>query len=103
MTYQLEITPEAEKDIFAIAATILQQDSPAAARRAVSALKQQLKTLAELPDSGRAGGCEGTREVVMTGLPYVVIYEIVNDTSVIIVRVLYGADEPKAVKIENQE
>jgi len=92
MTCQLEITPEAERDIFAIAASIQQQDSLAAARHAVTELKKQLNTLAELPDSGRAGGCDGTREVVMTGgLPYIAIYEK-SDALVTIVRVLYGAE-----------
>ena len=91
MTCQLEITPEAERDIFAIAASIQQQNSLAAAKHAVSVLKRQLNTLAELPDSGRVGGCDGTREVVMTGLPYIAIYEK-SDALVTIVRVLNGAE-----------
>lgn len=99
MTCQLEITPEAERDIFAIAANIHQQDSLAAARHVVSELKKQLNTLAELPDRGRVGGCDGTREVVMTGLPYIAIYEK-SDALVTILRVLYGADERRLGKRE---
>jgi toxin ParE1/3/4 len=91
MTRKLNITPEAERDIFAISINIKQQDSAQAAKSAVSKLKDQLQKLTELPDSGRAGGCEGTREIVLTGLPFIAIYEK-TDTSIMILRVLYGAD-----------
>jgi toxin ParE1/3/4 len=90
MICQLKITPEAERDISAITVNIQQQDSLAAAKHAVSIFKQQINTLAKLPDSGRVGGCEKTREIVLTGLPYIAIYEK-NNTLVTIVRVLHGA------------
>lgn len=92
MTCQLEITPEAERDIFAIASNIHLQDSREASAHMLSELKKQLNTLAEHPDRGRVGGCDGTREVVLTGLPYIAIYEK-SDALVTIVRILYGADE----------
>ena len=92
MTCLLEITPEAEQDIEAIVQNINQQDSIDSARRILALLKVQLNSLADFPDSGRVGGCEGTREIVMTGLPYIIIYEI-SKSVVIILRVLYGADE----------
>jgi toxin ParE1/3/4 len=99
MTSRLEITPEAERDIYAIIANIHQQDCLATARQTLSAIKKQLNTLAEHPDSGRAGGADGTREVVMAGLPYIAVYEI-NKSSVIILRILYGADERRQRKRE---
>ena len=99
MTNKLEITPEAERDIFAIASNIQLQDSLASAMRVVSVLKNQFKNLAARPDSGREGGCEGTREVVMTGLPFIAVYKTSNDL-ITIVRVLYGADERSLNKIE---
>jgi len=92
MTSRLEITPEAERDIFAIAANIHQQLSLAAAKRTILELKNQLNTLTKSEDGGRVGGCEGTREVVMTGTPYIAVYEK-SDTLVTIIRVLYGANE----------
>lgn len=90
MTNQIRITPEAERDISAIAVNIKQQDSLAAAKHAISEFKKQFNKLAQFPDSGRVGGFDGTREVVMAGLPYIAIYEK-TDTSVTIVRVLNGA------------
>ena len=92
MTNRLEITPEAERDIFAITANIYQQVGITAAKRTILELKNQLNTLAEFADSGRIGGCEGTREVVMTGMPYIAVYEK-SDTLLTIIRVLYGANE----------
>ena len=99
MTSKLNITPEAERDIFAIAINIKQQDSSQAARRALSELKKQFQKLAEFPESGRAGGCEGTREIVLTGLSFIAIYEKTGN-SIMILRVLYGADERRQSKRE---
>lgn len=97
MTNLLNISPEAERDIFAITSNIRIQDSIASARHAVSEIKKQLHTLAEHPDTGRAGGCDGTKEAVMKGLPFIAVYQQ-SDTAVTIVRVLYGADERRQSK-----
>lgn len=97
MTSQLEITPEAERDIFAIAANIKIQDSLASAKKVVAGLTKQLRMLTKNADSGRAGACEGTREVVMEGMPYIIVYEK-KDASITVVRVLYGAEERAVLK-----
>jgi len=100
MTCQVDITPEAEQDIVLITSNIKLQDSPVKARHTLFELKKQFNTLAELPDSGRVGGCDGTREIVMTSLPYIAIYEK-NDDLITIVRVLYGAEERRQSKRED--
>lgn len=92
MTSQLEITPEAEKDIVTIADNIRIQVGPTAALNVVTQVKKHLKTLVEKPDAGRAGGCAGTREAIITGLPYIAIYKQ-EKTSVLVVRVLHGPVE----------
>ena len=92
MTSKLNITPEAERDNFAITANIMQQDSIQAARQAISEFKNQLKVLADFPENGRVGASDGTREVVLSGLPYIAVYEKTN-ASIIIIRVLYGAED----------
>lgn len=92
MINKLEITPEAERDIFTIVYNIQLQISNEAAMRVVTDLKKQINKLVELPNVGRAGACKATREVVMTGLPYIAIYEK-NNSSITIVRVLHGAEE----------
>lgn len=96
MTNKLKITPEAEKDIFTIAYNIQLQLSSEAAMHAVTELKKQINKLAELPEAGRAGACDETREVVMTGLPYIAIYEK-NNSLITIVRVLHGAEDRASI------
>jgi plasmid stabilization system protein ParE len=90
MTCQLEITPEAERDILAITANVKLQLSIAAAKKIVVEFSKQLYQLAQSPESGRAGGCAGTREIVMSGMPYIAIYEQKNNL-IRVIRVLHGA------------
>lgn len=100
MISQLEITPEAEKDIVTIVDNIRIQVGPTAALNVVTQVKKHLKTLAEKPDAGRVGGCEGTREIIMAGLPYIAIYKE-EKKSVLVVRVLHGPVERR--KDEQQQ
>lgn len=92
MKNNLVITPEAERDIYAITANILQQVSAETAKSTIVEFQKQFNDLVEHPESGREGGCEGTREIVMKGLPYIAVYEQSAKT-IIILRVLYGADD----------
>lgn len=89
---KLEITPEAEKDIFTIATNIQMQLNHEAAMKTVGEFRQQLGTLLEHADSGRAGVCDETREVVLRGMPYIAVYET-RDDSITVVRILHGAQD----------
>jgi toxin ParE1/3/4 len=51
---------------------------------------EQVALLANHPGIGRPGRVEGTRELVIPGLPYLVAYSHRNDT-VAVLRVLHGA------------
>ena len=44
------------------------------------------------PNRGRAGKKEGTRELVMAPLPYIVVYTVREDV-VYVVRILHGAQQ----------
>ena len=44
------------------------------------------------PNRGRPGKKEGTREFVMSTLPYIVVYTVRGD-AVFIVRILHGAQQ----------
>jgi addiction module RelE/StbE family toxin len=46
--------------------------------------------LRDFPESGRPGRIAGTRELVVTGTPYIAAYQIVGET-IRILRVLHGA------------
>jgi toxin ParE1/3/4 len=68
----------------------ISRDNPAAAIDTVLEIIRRVEILAEHPGMGRPGRVEGTRELVLGGLPYVVPYIHQGDT-VIILRVLHGA------------
>jgi toxin ParE1/3/4 len=66
------------------------RDNPEAALRTLVEIVRQAEVLTEHPGIGRPGRVEGTRELVIAGLPYVVAYLHRGDT-VTILRVLHGA------------
>lgn len=72
------------------AAEYIAKDNPEAARRFVSETFRQTDLLAEHPELGRAGRIAGTRELVMTGYPYIIPYRVRRDT-VEILRVFHTA------------
>ena len=66
---------EAARDLDRIAEYIM-EDDPAAALRVVSTIRESVRVLTEHPNIGRAGRVEGTRELVIAGLPYILPYQI---------------------------
>lgn len=66
--------------------------NPDAARKLQAAIRHGVEALADYPNRGRPGRYEGTRELVIAGTPYVVVYRI-REGSVRILRVLHGAQE----------
>lgn len=65
-------------------------DNPIAAERVVARIKQQIEKLAKNPYLGAPGREPGTRRVVVTGLPYVAVYEI-EGKEVLILGIFHGA------------
>ena len=71
-------------------AEYIARDNPAAASRVVEAITSAVAGLAEYPAQGRVGRVPGTRELVISGTPYVVPYRVRED-SVQVLRVIHGA------------
>jgi addiction module RelE/StbE family toxin len=65
-------------------------DNPAAAVRVHAAIRKAVDPLAELPHVGRPGRVDGTRELVLAGLPYVVVYRVA-DSQVRILAVIHAS------------
>lgn len=65
-------------------------DNPTAADRLVDRIFRTAARLKNLPEIGRLGRRQGTRELVVTGTPYVIMYELAEDR-VEILRVMHGA------------
>ncbi|HTB33607.1 MAG TPA: type II toxin-antitoxin system RelE/ParE family toxin [bacterium] len=66
------------------------EDSPPAAKNLATRIYIGVQILSEHPEIGRPGRCKGTRELVISGTPYVIPYRIKGD-QVEILRVLHGA------------
>lgn len=64
--------------------------NPGAAIETVIEIIRHVGMLAEHPGIGRPGRVDGTRELVIAGLPYLVAYLHQGDT-VTVLRVLHGA------------
>ena len=57
----------------------IDQDNPDAAARVYEAIRAAVAPLAAHPNLGRAGRVEGTRELVLSGLPYIIVYRVVEE------------------------
>jgi toxin ParE1/3/4 len=55
------------------------RDNPNAATRIASALLEGVERLAKLPNLGRPGRVAGTRELVVSGTPYILPYRLRGD------------------------
>lgn len=69
---------------------IEKKGSAATARRVALAIYESVASLAKFPEQGRIGRKPGTRELVLTGLPYLGVYRIRGE-AVQILRILHGA------------
>jgi len=65
-------------------------DNPAAAARMITRIRTEVERLATVPAAGRPGRVAGTRELVISGTPYIVPYRVKGDT-VQIITILHGA------------
>jgi addiction module RelE/StbE family toxin len=74
--------------------------NPQAALKVYEAIRHQVGTLADHPQLGRTGRVRGTRELVITGLPYIVAYYI-KGQEVRILTVLHTSRKwPQAFEME---
>lgn len=82
-------TPEAADDLEKIS-DFLYERSPTAAVDVVRRIYSTPIILKRFPNLGRPGRKSGTRELVVTSLPYIIIYEVARN-AVRILRILHGA------------
>ena len=81
-------SPTAVSDLKSIR-NYIAKDSPTAARKFATRIKEAAERLANFPLSGRAGRVPGTRELVIPGTSYIAAYAIQGD-EVLIPAVLHG-------------
>lgn len=71
-------------------AEYIAHNDPEAAARVVQRIATSIERLATHPASGRLGRVPGTRELVVSGTPYIVPYRVRGET-VEILRLFHGA------------
>ncbi len=86
---RVEWHPLAHAD-FTELVTYIAEDSPDAAYRILDEVRRQTGMLALHADIGRLGRVGGTRELVITGTPYIAAYRVSRNL-VTILRLLHGA------------
>ena len=88
---ELRWTEEAAADLEHIT-DYLFQNAPERAAELVRGIYSAPAALLTFPYRGRAGRKEGTRELVLSSLPYIVVYQITGEV-IHIVRILHGAQK----------
>lgn len=68
------------------------QDNPLAAISQDEQIERQVNMLLQHPQMGRPGRKKGTRELVISRTPFVVVYRV-NGTRIEIIRLLHGAQK----------
>jgi plasmid stabilization system protein ParE len=66
------------------------EDNPAAAERLLERIRIAVERLSSFPSLSRPGRVEGTRELVISGTPYIVPYRMLDDR-VEIIGILHSA------------
>src|SRR5947209_538915 len=85
-------TQPVHDDFLGIVAWI-KANNPAAAARVGGRILDAVEQLRDYPLRGRPGRSSGTRELVISGLPYLAVYSVdaAEPQAVVILRLLHGA------------
>jgi addiction module RelE/StbE family toxin len=70
----------------------IEEDNPRAAITIDERIRARVEGLTPFPEMGRTGRIEGTRELVVSGTPYIAAYRITGET-VRLLRVLHGVQQ----------
>ena len=88
---ELRWTEEAARDLECIT-DYLFENAPDHASRIVRAIYNAPSSLLTFPYGGRPGKKKGTRELVLSSLPYIIVYHVTDDV-IHIARILHGAQK----------
>lgn len=75
------------------------RENPRAAARVFRQIRKAPRQLARFPQLGRPSQVEGTRELVVTGLPYLIIYRVAGD-DVEILRIFHTSMDWSGDKVQ---
>jgi len=83
----IKYTESAKADLHGVLSYIA-KDNPLAARKVIQTIRDQVNVLLDQAVIGRSGRIDGTRELVIHGLPYVACYAV-TDKTITVLRVLH--------------
>lgn len=86
---RLVITDPAADDLESIV-DYFAADNPPAAENVANAVDATIRHLCDFPEMGHAGYLPATRQFVVPGLPYVIVYQVATDTLTVLA-VFHGA------------
>ena len=86
----IRVAPQARRHLDAIAHYIRDRN-PAAAVRVRAEIRATLKMLSDFPHAGHEGAAPGTREIVVPGLPYIIVHIVEPSGDVSVVGIYHGA------------
>ena len=89
---RLEWSPHAVADLKSISEYIEQDRSLETANRIVRAIYNSIQSLRTTPHRGRQGRIEGTREMAVTSLPYIVVYRVFEE-HLLVLNIVHGAQK----------
>lgn len=92
MAYKVTYQRRALANLESIEAWIA-QDSPRAATRVIRRIHERISDLSQFSEQGRLGVKRDTRELVITGTPYIVTYAL-RRGGVFIITIRHGARRP---------
>lgn len=72
---QLVLAEPAERDLVSIIDYVA-LDNPPAAEKVYRAMAAAMQRLVEFPEMGRVGRLPGTREIRVSSLPYLIVYDV---------------------------
>jgi toxin ParE1/3/4 len=83
-------TEPAARDLTGICDYTEEHSGPEAARKVALRVYEAVGSLLQFPHLGRSGRKRGTRELVLSGLPFLAIYRV-RKSVIEIARILHGA------------
>ncbi|TDR89619.1 type II toxin-antitoxin system RelE/ParE family toxin [Enterovirga rhinocerotis] len=90
---RIRATSSAERDLVGIRRYI-SVDNPRAAQRVVGRIRSSAMRLVDQPEIGRPGERDGTREWVVSGLPYIIVYRVDwTRAEIVLLNVFHGAQD----------
>lgn len=92
MRWRIEWMDGAVSDLQGISEHIERDRNVAAANRVTQAIYDAVQSLRTMPYRGRSGRLEGSRELVVPRLPYIVFYRVL-EKRVAIIGIVHGAQK----------